>query len=55
MYIFICNHENNVIITMVLWQTHALEHMMYGYTLFVPMNQIVLNKLSKEHNISGHK
>ena len=35
--------------------THALEHMMYGYTLLVPMNQRVLNKLSKEHNISGHK
>ena len=35
--------------------THALGHMMYGYTLLVPMNQRVLNKLSKEHNISGHK
>ena len=34
--------------------THALGHMMYGYTLLVPMNQGVLNKLSKEHNISGH-
>ena len=31
--------------------THALGHMMYGYTLLVPMNQGVLNKLSKEHNI----
>ena len=31
--------------------THALGHMMYGYTLLVPMNQRVLNK----HNISGHK
>ena len=29
--------------------THALRHMMYGYTLLVPMNQRVLNKLSKEH------
>ena len=29
--------------------------MMYGYTLLVPMNQRVLNKLSKERNISGHK
>ena len=28
--------------------------MMYGYTLLVPLNQRVLNKLSKEHNISGH-
>ena len=27
---------------------------MYGYTLLVPMNQKVLNKLSKERNISGH-
>ena len=41
--------------------THALEHMMYGYILLVPMNQRVLKKLSKEHNISkehntsGHK
>ena len=35
--------------------THALGHMMYGYTLLVPMNQRVLNKLNKEHNISGHK
>ena len=35
--------------------THALGHMMYGYTLLVPMNQRVLNKLSKERNISGHK
>ena len=33
--------------------THALGHMMYGYTLLVPMNQRVLNKLSKEHNTSG--
>ena len=29
--------------------THALGDMMYGYTLLVPMNQRVLNKLSKEH------
>ena len=35
--------------------THALGHIMYGYTLLVPMNQRVLNKLSKERNISGHK
>ena len=35
--------------------THALGHMMYGCTLLVPMNQRVLKKLSKEHNISGHK
>ena len=35
--------------------THALGHMMHGYTLLVPMNQRVLIKLSKEHNISAHK
>ena len=34
---------------------HALGNIMYGYTLLVPMNQRVLNKLSKEHNISDHK
>ena len=34
--------------------THALGHIMYGYTLLIPMNQRVLNKQSKEHNISGH-
>ena len=33
--------------------THALGHMMYGYTWLVPMNQRVLNKQSKEPNI-GH-
>ena len=35
--------------------TRALGHMMYGSTLLVPMNQRVLNKQSKERNISGHK
>ena len=35
--------------------THVLGHMMYGYTLLVPVNQRVLNKQSKERNISGHK
>ena len=35
--------------------THVLGHMMYSYTLLVPMNQTVLNKVSKEHNISDHK
>ena len=35
--------------------THALGHMIYGSTLLVPMNQRVLNKQSKERNISGHK
>ena len=32
--------------------THELGHMRYGYTLLVPMDQRVLNKLSKEHNIN---
>ena len=35
--------------------THALGHIFYGYTLLVPMNQRVLNKLRKVHNISDHK
>ena len=35
-------------------ETDALGHMMYEYTLLVPMNQRVLNKLSKEHNVSDH-
>ena len=35
--------------------THALGHMIYGYTLLVPMNQRMLNKLSKKYNWSGHK
>ena len=34
--------------------THALGRIMYGYTLLVPMNQRVLNKRSKERNISDH-
>ena len=29
-------------------ETHALGHMMYGYTLLVPMSQRVLNKQIKE-------
>ena len=33
--------------------THALVRMMYDYTLLVPMNQRIFNKLSKEHNISA--
>ena len=35
--------------------THAPGHMKYGQTLLVPMNQRVVNKLRKKHNISGHK
>ena len=34
---------------------HEHGHIMYGYTLLVPMNQRLLNKLSKERNISVHK
>ena len=40
-------HHNSLV------ATDTLGHMMYGYTLLV--NQRVLNKLSKEHNISGNK
>ena len=35
--------------------SHALGHMMYSYTLLLPMNQSVLKKQSKWCNISGHK
>ena len=42
-----CNLESNVpplvIATMALWQLMH-RHMMYGYTLLVPMNRRVLNK-----------
>ena len=31
--------------------THALGHMMYGYTLLVPMNQITLLALLVEHSL----
>ena len=34
--------------------THALGHMIYGYTLLVPMDQRVFNKLSKEHKAISH-
>ena len=34
---------------------HALGHMICSYTLLIPMNQRVLNKPSKEHNISSCK
>ena len=34
---------------------HSFGFMMYGHALLVPMNQRVINKLSKERNISGHK
>ena len=35
--------------------TATFGHMMYGYTLLVPVNERVLNKLSKERNLSRHK
>ena len=35
--------------------TDALGQMMYSYTLLVPMNQTVLNKLIKERNTSDHR
>ena len=41
-----CHHNGAV-------ATHALGHMMYCYTLLVPMKQRVLNKLTKEHNINA--
>ena len=58
-YIYICNHENNVCPPGYhhngFVATHALGHMMYRDTLLVPMNQRVLNMLSKECIISDHK
>ena len=36
-------------------ETLALYHMMYGYTLLVSVKQRVLNTLSKEHDINGHR
>ena len=35
--------------------TGAFGHTMYGYTLLVPMNQRVLDKKIKGHNINGQK
>ena len=59
-YIYIYNHENNVPSRLSpqhngFVATQALDHMMYGFTLLVPMNQRVPNLTSKEHNISSHK
>ena len=31
---------------------HAPEYMIYSYTLLVPMNQRVLNKLNKERHLN---
>ena len=43
------NHHNAFV------AAHALGHMMYIYTLRVLVNQRVLHKINKEHNIYGHK
>ena len=53
----IYSYENNVPSWLLSqWLCgNSLGHMMHGYTLLVPMNQRVLNKLGKEDNISGHK
>ena len=32
-----------------------LHFLCSGYILMIPMNQMLLNKLSKERNVSGHK
>ena len=42
-------HNNDFIVT------HSPGHIMYGSTFLVPMNQKVLNKPSKVHNVVGHK
>ena len=50
-YIYIYNHETSVpsrLSSQWLCALGPLGHMMYGYTLLVPMSQRVLNKLSKE-------
>ena len=43
-----CYHHNSFV------ATRALGHMMHGYTFLVSMNQRLLNKQSKEHNISDN-
>ena len=59
--LYICDHDKNMP-SQLLQQWHngfvvnpALGHIVYGYTLLVPINQRVLKKLNKESNISGHK
>ena len=36
-------------------ESHSPGRIMYSYTFLIPMNQRVLNRLSLEHNIGGHK
>ena len=43
-----CYHHNSFV------ATRALGHMMHGYTFLVSMDQRLLNKQSKEHNISDN-
>ena len=43
------NHRSGFVATL------AVGHMKYVYTLLVPMNQRVLNKQSKERNVSDAK
>ena len=38
-----------------LARTHALGHIMHGYTSLVSLKQSLLSRLSKERIISGHK
>ena len=40
--------------TISLWKHQALQHMMHGYILLIPMNQRLLKKLSKGRNVSGN-
>ena len=40
-------HRNGFVVT------HAFRNVIYGYTLLVPLNQRVVNKPSKEHNLNG--
>ena len=60
-YMYVCIYTHSIMKAMCppcyhhKGLTHALWHIMYGNTLFVPMNKRALNKLSKEHNTSGYK
>ena len=54
-YTYTCNHENNVPSRYHRNEfvvTYAIGHMTYGYTLLLPMNQRLRNKLGKERNVS---
>ena len=57
-YIYIWNHENNVpsrLLTQRLCGNSCIWAHDLRFNMLVPTNQRVLNKLSKECNISGHK